>query len=140
MSSNSGFIAAKVKATQYMALSSFEGEINGYFESFRTSSRYGNIAKEMSYPVDPVRVIIGDNEKAIQFLKGDAEGKGIRHALRRYSYMREEFKKGNIDLRWESGKSLVVDAMTKVVDVESFLRFRSDVLGHALLHVASDSA
>ena len=133
MSANSGFIATKVKATQYMALSSFEGEINGYFESFRTSARYLNIAKEMSYKVDPVRVIIGDNEKAIQFIKGEAEGKGIRHALRRFSYMREEFLKGSIDLQWLSGKILVVDAMTKVVDVEAYQRFRSDVLGHALL-------
>jgi hypothetical protein len=133
MGANSGFIATKVKATQYMALSSFEGEINGYFESFRTSARYSNIAKEMSYKVDPVRVIIGDNEKAIQFIKGEAEGKGIRHALRRFSYMREEFLKGNIDLQWLSGKVLVVDAMTKVVDVEAYQRFRSDVLGHALL-------
>jgi hypothetical protein len=133
MGPSSGFIATKVKATQYMALSSFEGEINGYFESFRTSARYANIAKEMSYKVDPIRIIIGDNEKAIQFIKGEAEGKGIRHALRRFSYMREEFSKGNIDLQWLSGKSLVVDAMTKVVDVEAFQRFRSDVLGHALL-------
>jgi Reverse transcriptase (RNA-dependent DNA polymerase) len=133
MGPSSGFIATKVKATQYMALSSFEGEINGYFESFRTSARYANIAKEMSYKVDPTRIIIGDNEKAIQFIKGEAEGKGIRHALRRFSYMREEFSKGNIDLQWQSGKSLVVDAMTKVVDVEAFQRFRSDVLGHALL-------
>jgi hypothetical protein len=133
MGPSSGFIATKVKATQYMALSSFEGEINGYFESFRTSARYANIAKEMSYKVDPIRIIVGDNEKAIQFIKGEAEGKGIRHALRRFSYMREEFSKGNIDLQWLSGKSLVVDAMTKVVDVEAFQRFRSDVLGHALL-------
>ena len=133
LGTTSGFIATKVTATQYMALSSFEGEINGYFESFRTSARYANIAKEMSYKMDPVRVIIGDNEKAIQFIKGEAEGKGIRHALRRYSYMREEYLKGNIDLQWLSGKELVVDAMTKVVDVESFKRFRHDVLGQALL-------
>jgi hypothetical protein len=135
MSMSSGFIATKVKATQYMALSSFEGEINGYFESFKTSARYANIAKEMSYPVDPVRVIIGDNEKAIQFIRGEAEGKGIRHALRRFSYMREEYAKGTIDLQWLSGKTLIVDAMTKVVDVESFERFRNDVLGHTLLTV-----
>jgi hypothetical protein len=71
----------------------------------------------MSYKVDPIRIIIGDNEKAIQFIRGEAEGKAIRHALRRFSFMREEFSKGNIDLLWLSGKSLVVYAMTKVVDV-----------------------
>ena len=135
MSASSGFIAAKVKATQYMALSSFEGEINGYFESFRTSAKFANIAKELSYPIDPVRKVIGDNEKAIQFIRGEAEGKGIRHALRRFSYMREEFLKGSIDVLWQSGKDLVVDAMTKIVDVESYQRFRSNVLGHALLNV-----
>jgi hypothetical protein len=134
MSEKSGFIAVKVKATQYMALSSFEGEINGYFESFRTSAKFANIAKELSYPVEPMRVIVGDNEKAIQFIRGEAEGKGIRHALRRFSYMREEFLKGSIDLIWQSGKELVVDAMTKIVDVESFKRFRGDVLGHGLLN------
>ena len=32
-------------------------------------------------------------------------------------------------------KDLVVDAMTKIVDVESYQRFRSNVLGHALLNV-----
>jgi hypothetical protein len=139
LGTTSGFIATKVKATQYMCLSSFEGEKNGYFESFRTSARYANIAREMSYKVDPVRVIIGDNEKAIQFIRGEAEGKGIRHALRRFSYMREEYTKGNIDLQWLSGKTLVVDAMTKVVDADSYRRFRGDVLGHALLEVSSDA-
>jgi hypothetical protein len=44
MSASSGLIATKVSATQCMALSSFEVEINGYFESFRTSPRYSKIA------------------------------------------------------------------------------------------------
>jgi hypothetical protein len=53
--------------------------------------------------------------------------------------MREEYAKGTIDLQWLSGKTLIVDAMTKVVDVESFERFRNDVLGHTLLTVDGTS-
>jgi hypothetical protein len=98
MCENSGFISCKVTSTPRMALSSFEGEINGYFESFKSSAREKNIASELGYEIDSVRVIIGDNEKGIQFIKSEAEGKGIRHAEKRFSYMREEMQLGDIDL------------------------------------------
>lgn len=133
LSEKSGFVSTKVKATDYMALSSFEGEINGYFEGFKMSAREMNIAAELEYQIDPIRVITGDNEKAIQFIKGEAEGKGIRHAMRRFSYMREEYQKGNINFNWQPGDGLVVDGMTKPLDVEGFLKFRFDALGHGLL-------
>jgi hypothetical protein len=133
MCENSGFISCKVTSTPRMALSSFEGEINGYFESFKSSAREKNIASELGYEIDSVRVIIGDNEKGIQFIKSEAEGKGIRHAEKRFSYMREEMQLGDIDLQWRSGETLVVDSLTKPKDITSFIKFRRDILGHGLL-------
>jgi hypothetical protein len=133
MSSKSGFITAKCKATQYMALSSFEGEINGYFEGFKMSAREKNIAAELEYKINSTRVITGDNEKGIQFIKGEAEGKGIRHALRRFSYMREEYLKGDIHFYWQMGEGLVVDGMTKPLDGEAFANFRRNAMGLSLL-------
>jgi hypothetical protein len=38
-----GMISVKVKATDCVALSSMEGELTDYFESFKTSDEEGNL-------------------------------------------------------------------------------------------------
>jgi hypothetical protein len=129
----SGWICSKVKATDKISLSSFEAEINGYFEMFKQSAKCANVASEMSYQVDPVRRMIGDNEKAIDFINGEAEGNGLRHAEKRFSYIRQEVLTGKVILQWVAGSTLIIDGMTKPITESDFRRYRSNILGHGLL-------
>jgi hypothetical protein len=132
-STNSGMITSKVKASERVVLSSMEGELTGYFESFKTSAKIGNLVSEFNWNLDPVRVIYGDNEKGVEFLNGDAKGDGIKHGDKRLSYLREEMATGSVELVWVPGDTLVVDGLTKSITNEQFVNMRHDLLGHKLL-------
>jgi hypothetical protein len=132
-SDKSGMISMKVKATDRVALSSMEGELTGYFESFKTSAKVSNLVQEFSWEVNPIRIIYGDNEKGVEFLNGDAKGDGLRHADKKLSYLREELLTGAVQLIWTPGDDLVVDGLTKSVTVEQFEAMREDLLGNILL-------
>jgi hypothetical protein len=130
---DSGMVSMKVKASDRVVLSSMEGELTGYFESFKTSAKISNLVSEFSWKINPIRTIFGDNEKGVEFLTGDAKGDGLRHADKRLSYLREEIATGNVNLVWTPGSTLVVDGLTKGVTVDQFENMRHDILGHRLL-------
>jgi hypothetical protein len=130
---NAGMISMKVKASDAVVLSSMEGELTGYFESFKTSLKVSNLVSEFSWEINPVSIIFGDNEKGVEFLNGDAKGDGLRHTDKRLSYLRENIAKGSISLVWTPGSKLVVDGLTKGVSIEQFETMRHDLLGHKLL-------
>ena len=71
-------------------------EIEGVSHSFKTSARVGNILTELDLHNIP-RVIWGDNEKAIQFVKREIEAKNLRHANLRLWYMRNEIQTSKVD-------------------------------------------
>jgi hypothetical protein len=149
-----GAVCAKTSATDHVALSSFEAELygteqaldesnkvleklpdwelDGVSESFKTSARIGNILAELEHPGVP-RMIYGDNEKAIEFVKREVETKNLRHANLRLWYMREEMHRKKVQYIWMSGPLLDVNAMTKPVSVDELCRLRWSVLGHSLL-------
>ena len=120
-------------AVYVSVLSRFEAELNGLYEGFKESAKIRNYAEELEIEVDPVRIIYSGNEKAVEFINGDAEGKGVRHAMLRLMYLREECGKGDLLLLWQSGETIVVDGMTKPMDKVSTAVFRHDVQGLQLL-------
>jgi hypothetical protein len=107
--------------------------LNGHFEGFKQSKYLFNVANEMEFKLNPIRLIRNDNEKAVDFINGNAEGKGVRHAELRFWYLREECAKGDVDFTWESGLTIAVDSMTKCQDQVTQARFRADVQGLKLL-------
>ena len=151
LGSGAGAVNAKVMATDDVHLSSFETELDGTGQaleenekvmkkwnlegvtrSFKTSARVSNILEELD--VKPKRrVIYGDNEKCIQFVKREVEGKNVRHANLRLWYLRQELSKQGVHYEWMSGPTLDVNAMTKPVKKDEIARLRWNVLGHALL-------
>jgi hypothetical protein len=132
----SGAVRAKSKAMLKVALSSFEGEIGGLFESFRHSARMRNFWAEIDGESQSVldRVIECDNASAVNWICGNADGSGIKHAEMKYYYMQEEYKSGGVDVRWIQGTDMVCDAMTKVVPRRNFESFRHDIQGIGLLY------
>jgi hypothetical protein len=80
-----------------------------------------------------MRHVESDNEKAVEWIRGEAEGSGMKHAEMKFHYMQDEYQKGGISVKWVSGKSIVCDAMTKVVPRRVHLAFRHDIQGLGLL-------
>jgi hypothetical protein len=148
-----GAVSAKVMATEDVHLSSFESELDGSKQafdenervvtktkwnlegvtrSFKTSSRVANYLSELNISNIP-RVIYGDNEKCIEFVKRQVEGKNVRHANLRLWYLRQELGRAKVRYEWMSGLKLDVNAMTKPVSKDEMNRLRWNVLGHQLL-------
>jgi hypothetical protein len=104
ISEGAGAVNAKATARDTIHLSSFEvegmGKIQAYDEqeivakkikgfdlqgttnAFKTTARVVNELTELEYPVasEYPRIILGDNEKAITFIRSETEGKNVRHA------------------------------------------------------------
>jgi hypothetical protein len=159
ISEGAGAVNAKATATDTIHLSSFEvegmGTIQAYDEqeivakkikgfdlqgttnAFKTTARVVNELTELEYPVagDYPRTILGDNEKAITFIRSETEGKNVRHADLRLWYVRGQIRHSRVDYRWHQGTLLNVNAMTKVVNLQEQARFTWDIMGHALLGV-----
>lgn len=134
LSEHAGAVRAKTKALDYVTLSSFESELNGYFEATKQLARYRNLLHELHFDeMAPMRRMIGDNEKAIEFIKGDAEGRGVRHALLRMNYMQEQYKLGDLDVQWKEGEGLTSDMGTKPGTGDQMRAHREDVQGLYLL-------
>jgi hypothetical protein len=129
-----GAIRAKCRSTDYVSLSSMECELNGYFDLFKVTARIDNLINEIDPNlVDNTRLIQGDNEKGTQHIKGEVEGSGMKHARMRMYFMQEEYAKGRVEVEWVSGKTLVCDAMTKVVTIAKHQEHREDIQGFGLV-------
>jgi hypothetical protein len=131
----SGAVRAKTKAMMKVALSSFEGEISGLFESFRHSARFRNFWSEIDGLNQEVleREIECDNASAVYWVCGEAEGSGIKHAEMKFYYMQEEYKSGGVIVKWVEGIKMVCDAMTKILPRKSHEEFRHNIQGLGLV-------
>ena len=157
---NAGLINAKATATVDVVLSSFEAELHGVNDGFTDNSAESsiillnelkkneknivglsdsykdnavtrNVLAELSEFPD-IRRVFSDNEAMVNFVNETADAKGVKHALLRLFYVRQEINRG-VDLYWMSGKDILANAMTKVVSKEEQEKFTNDVQGFNLL-------
>ena len=143
-------MCGKCKATVDVCLSSFEWELEGVhwaagnngvvsklfvvsslFEAFKQSAMVTNVLMELGQYVQ-CREIFSDNEAMVNFVNGKANGKGLKHAMLRLWYMRQQKNRG-YRLSWMSGKLILADPFTKCVGVMEHEAHVKDVMGHRLL-------
>jgi hypothetical protein len=142
-----GLISCKAKATVDVVLSSFEGELEGHvlgvkdneeknycigglFEAFKQAAVVMNVLNELDeYPV--LRTVYADNEAMVNFVKGDAQGKGMKHASLRLWYIRQQIDRG-YELEWMAGTEILANPMTKAVHQDEQERHVRDVQGYGL--------
>ena len=130
-----GAIITKGKATVDVKLSSFNGEIGGMFEGVKVGARVRNILEEFNqfHKYNPVRLLINDNEKAVDFMNSNGPGTGMRHAELRFFYIREVILKKEVECVWNRGVDLVADPVTKCKGGEAMRAFTYDIQGLELL-------
>lgn len=130
-----GAIITKGKATMDVKLSSFNGEIGGMFEGVKMGARVRNILEEFNqfHKYNPMRLLINDNEKAVEFMNSNGPGSGMRHAELRFFYIREVIQKKEVECVWNRGVDLVADPVTKCKGGEAMRAFTYDIQGLGLL-------
>ena len=101
-----GAISATSTATTNVYLSSFESELDGLTNTFKSSNRIRNRLTEMQIEFENLRQVYTDNEAMKNFVIGDGIAKGVRHMELRMWYTREIYNKGDINLTYMSGKAI----------------------------------
>ena len=121
---DSGAISAKATAGPNVHLSSFESELEGMTSNFKSLNRIMNILTDLNMELiyllagiqslyNPQGQAYNDNKAMIDFVKGDAVAKGVRHMVLRMWYNKTEYQKGKIKLDHMSGKEIPADYLTK---------------------------
>lgn len=128
----SGAITAKSTSSHSVFDSSFGAELDGLSSAMKTTNRLINILSEMDIQSSN-NTIYSDNEAMINFVKGSAVAKGIRHLELRLWYFREEVSRGKVDVFFMPGKDMPADQLTKILNRADFEKFRERVQGLKLL-------
>ena len=107
-----------VQAVSKVRLSTFEDELGGVVNAIKLSDTTVNIMRVMNFIAAAVQIVKCDNEKTVGFVTGETGGEGLRHAERKLWYAKTAVMKGNLDIVWESGKTIAADPMTKCIRVK----------------------
>ena len=83
------------------------------------------------------RHVYSDNEAMINFVNGEGQGRGMKHATLRLWYMRQQVDRG-YTLEWLSGKVILANPMTKAVDRKEQFLHKQEVLGQLLLPIVEE--
>ena len=143
-----GLVSAKCRASIAVLLSSFESELHGVdkavqqgediklcltdiTEAFKQAAGVSNMVTEMGDRALSITVY-SDNKAMVEYVNGKGQAKGVKHALLRLWYLREQVMKG-INLEWVEGKTILANPMTKAVHQLEHDAHKLDVQGYHLL-------
>ena len=128
-----GAVHEKSTATQTVKLSSFGSELDAATTAIKTISRISNILKDMGFIQDGVPILYSDNEAMINFVKGEGVAKGVRHMELCMWYTREQYKQGDMNIKYMPGVDIPPDKFTKLANKKDHQEFRNNVQGLELL-------
>lgn len=143
-----GLVSAKCRASVAVLLSTFESELHGVdrgveqsasvhicltdvTEAMKQAAGVANMATEMG-AIGLMTTVYSDNKAMVDYVNGRGQAKGIKHALLRLWYLREQVMKG-INLEWVEGITILANPMTKAVHQTEHFAYRLDVQGYHLL-------
>jgi hypothetical protein len=124
-----GAIYAKSTASQIIALSSFECELDGTAKLMKSVARVSHILDDMGIDYEKPSKLYSDNLAMIKFVKGEGVAKGVRHMQMRLWYTREEYLKGNVDMDHMAGVEIPPDKLTKLGSVADHRPFTRRIQG-----------
>ena len=132
LAEKSGCISTKSTASlTTVRMSSFESELETFTVTFKGARRVSNTFEEMGVRLKQTPMVWNDNEKMIEFVKGEASAKGTKHMELRMFYCREQLQVSNVNVGHMGTAKLPSDMATKPSDRAKFGVFADCTLGVA---------
>jgi hypothetical protein len=129
---NDNLISWNTKKQQSVALSTAEAELMAVVDVVREAMWMSMLLTEIGYKVKKPMSVWCDNQAAISLSKHDSDHNRTKHIDIRYYFIRDEMKKGEVDIKWIRSEEQVADIFTKSLTYQPFLTHRS-----ALVHNVS---
>ena len=118
-----GPISWKSKRGSTIALSTLEAEYIAITEATREIQWLRGLFTEIQRPISQPTTLYNDNQGAISTASDPKHHSPTKHTLLRFSYVREEAKKGTMRVEFLETAKMVADGLTKPLPGPKFLNF-----------------
>ena len=108
-----------------MALSTLEAEFIGLTEATREILWLRGLYEELQRPISGAITLYGDNKGAISTAKDPLHYSRTKHTLLRFNFLREEVRKGSVEIQYLSTDKMLADGLTKALPAPKFKGFLS---------------
>jgi len=125
---NNNLITWDTKKQQTVALSTAEAELMAIVEAVKEVKWVGMLVSEMGYQVRKPILIHTDNQSAMNITKHDTEHGRTKHVDIKHSFVRDEIKKGEVEIKWISSQQQMADTFTKTLTPSVFLTHREKLV------------
>ena len=125
-------IHVKSKKQTAIALSSAEAEIMALFACVRQVMYMRMLLEDMGEPQTHPTIIYEDNQSAIMMSNQYHSNSQSRHMARKYKWINEVIRNGQVQLKYIRTDQQKADALTKITVGKSFKTSRSNLLGEQL--------
>jgi hypothetical protein len=133
LSDQAGAVIAKSKATSTVTTSSFEAELDSASTAVKSVARVQIILEELRQRLSSIPQLYCDNKAMVEFVQGYGVAKSVRHIELKQYYIKEQVKKGKLNISFMAGKDHPADKLTKLGDRVSHGEFVRSIMGHAIL-------
>jgi hypothetical protein len=130
-----GAVVARVKKTDHMVSSSFEGELDGSVHLDNELKTGHNILQELEIKESEIAKMVTDNSAAAEFMEGRGVAPKSRHMQRRAWKLREDYIISNYEILLKEGDKLCADVLTKPNDEENHWKRVTELMGLHLLEI-----
>ncbi|CAL3973559.1 unnamed protein product [Diplocarpon coronariae] len=133
---NNGVITASSKQQTIIALSSTEAEYVAMCKFAQEASWIRQVLKEMGYNRDDAKKVemIYDNQGALHLTENPEYHQRTKHIDIKFHYIRQELRKGYLDLWYTNTKENAADSLTKSLNSSNHAAFVK-MLNMQVLHL-----
>lgn len=125
---NNNLISWNSRKQQTAAASSTEAELMAMFEVWKEVKWMCMLLGEMGCKVRKPATLICDNQSSIAIAKHDRDHERTKHMNIKYCLVRDEIKRGEIDVKWVASKDQIADIFTKTITPHFFFQHREKLV------------
>jgi hypothetical protein len=134
----SGWVYGKCNAAGNVAISIFEGELDGSTGLMQSVYREQMLLDDIGIETALVPLMMGDNWAVADFLQGRGSASKSKHMRIRGFKLREELKINGYEFLLVPGEELGADLLTKANNKDEHLTRARDIMGLLLLDIVTN--
>jgi len=118
-----------------VALSSMESEYIAACSATQEALWLKSVLEELGFGCQKPLIIQEDNKSTIEFADHPCNHRQTKHINRKFHFLREQIKEGNIRLKYCKGSDNIADIFTKPLYPEDFERHRGSLIHKIPVHL-----